>query len=248
MDREKLQKLGLSPYEAKCYLALLTHGNLIGKNIAKKSEVPLTSVYRNLESLQKKGFVQIIQKEPFVYQAVNPEIAISSYIKHQKEELNKLRRNTITELKKIKKQKIETKEEVLEVYAGRKQSYQLGKKLIQNSKKEFLLIGRGTKQSIIDIIHSLKSAVKKGVVCKFIITTYDQNKEFVQELKKSGIKIKYLPLQGFSLLIKDQEESQIVIKNSLLKEERIVLRIKNKELSKAHTDYFNTIWKKATPV
>jgi len=239
----------LSPYESKCYLALVKQGNLLGKEIAEKSGVPPTSVYRNLETLQKRGLVQVVQKEPLVYQAVEPEIALPAYVQSQQEELAKIQEQTISELTSIRKTGvIEKQEDVLEVYSGRKQSYELGKKLIQQSKKEFLLVGRGTQQSILDLIHTLKSAIKRGVTCKFIITTYDENKRLIEELKKAGVKIKYNPLRGFSLLIKDREESQIAIKDDKLKEERIVLNIKNKDLSEAHAHYFDSIWRKSTPL
>ena len=247
--QDKLRKLGLSPYESKCYLTLLKFGNLLGKEIAKKSNVPPTSVYRNLETLQKKGFVQLIQKTPLVYQAVDPEIAIQTHIKSQKEELEILQTQTISELKSIKKSGvIEKKEEVLEVYSGREQSYNLGKKLIQQSKKEFLLIGRGNQRSIISLIHVLRAAVKRGITCKFLITGFDEVRGDIEELRKAGVKIKYLPLTGFSLLVKDRLESQVVIKDNKLKEERVVLRIKSKDLSQAHATYFDSMWKKATPI
>ena len=246
---EKLRKLGLSPYESKCYLALVKHGNLLGKEIAEKSDVPPTSVYRNLETLQKRGLVQIVQKEPLVYQAVDPEIALPAYIKSQQEELAKIQEQTINDLTAIKKTGIiQKEEEVLEVYSGREQSYKLGKKLIHQSKKEFLIVGRGTQQSILDIIHTLKSATKRGVLCKFIITTQDENKNLIEELKKCGVKIKYNPLRGFSLLVKDREESQIVLKDDKLKEERIILNIKNKDFSEANAHYFYSIWRKSTPI
>ena len=247
MDINNLQKLGLSPYEAKCYYTLLVYGNLIGKEIAKHSNVPPTSVYRNLESLKEKGFVQIIQKEPLTYQAVDPKIAVASFSEKKEEELKQLKDDSIAQLSSIKKKPVlDKREEVLEVYQGRKQSYDLGKKLIQQSQKEFCLVGKGTSQSIIDLIHSLKAAVNRGVDCKFVVTTKMDNPELIEQLKNFGIKIKYFPLDGFSLLIKDQEESQIVIKDNKLKEERIVLRIKNLDLSKAHADYFSSLWKKAT--
>jgi len=246
---EKLRKLGLSPYESKCYLALVKHGNLLGKEIAEKSGVPPTSIYRNLETLQKRGLVQVVQKEPLVYQAVEPEIALPAYVNSQKEELENIQKETINELTSIKKTGvIEKQEDVLEVYSGREQSYQLGKKLIHQSKKEFLLMGRGTQQSILDLIHTLKSAIKRGVTCKFIITTHDENKNLIEELKNVGVKIKYNPLHGFSLLVKDREEYQIVIKDDKLKEERIILNIKNKDLSEAHAHYFDSIWRKSTPL
>lgn len=247
MNLNNLQKLGLSSYEAKCYYVLLVYGNLIGKEIAKHSNVPPTSVYRNLESLKAKGFVQIIQKEPLTYQAVDPKIAIVSFSEKKEEEFKQLKEDSIMQLSSLKKKLVlDKREEVLEVYQGRKQSYNLGKKLIQNAQKEFCLIGKGTNQSIIDLIHSLKAAVKRGVDCKFVVTTKTDNLQLIEQLKHAGIKIKYFPLDGFSLLIRDQEESQIVIKDSKLKEERIVLRIKNSDLSSAHFDYFGSVWKKAT--
>ncbi len=246
---EKLRRLGLSPYESKCYLALVRHGNLLGKNIAEKSGVPPTSVYRNLDTLQKRGLVQVVQKEPLVYQAVEPGIALPAYIEKQKEELETVQEETIRELSSIQKTGlIEKQEEVLEVYSGRKQSYELGKKLLQQAKKEVLFIGRGTPQSVLDLIHPLHSAVKRNVTCKFIVTTNDGNKDLIDELKKVGVKVKYNPLKGFSLVVKDGEESQIVIKDDKLKEERIVLRIRSKDLSQAHAHYFESMWRKSTPL
>ena len=72
MEIKNLQKLGLSDYESKCYLTLIKYGNLLGKELAKKSGVPPTSIYRNLDSLRHKGFVQIIQKKPLAFQTVEP--------------------------------------------------------------------------------------------------------------------------------------------------------------------------------
>lgn len=243
----KLQKIGLSPYEAKSYVALLKHGSLGGKEIAKKAEVPPTSVYRNLESLKEKGFVQLLQKEPLVYRAVEPEIALTHYINYKKVLLEEVETEAIRELSQIKETGvIDKKEEVLEVYSGREQSYAIGKSLTMEAKKELLLIGRGTGQSIPDLIHHLKSAVEKGVSINFIITTYGDNIELVKLLKENNVKVKYFPLYNFSLLIKDGEESQVVIKKE--KESRIVLRIKSRDLSQAHQHYFHSIWKKAIPL
>jgi sugar-specific transcriptional regulator TrmB len=247
MNIEKLKKLGLSPYEAKCYLALLTYGNLLGKDLAKKSGVPPTSVYRNLESLQKRGFVQVIQKNPFVYQAVDPEVAVSTDVRNQKEELDTLKENTINELQSLKKTGVvEKQEEVVEIYSGRKQGYAIGVKIINDSKKEMLLIGSGSKQSLLDITHPLSEAVKRGVNCKYVACYLgEDNKNLVIQVKKSGVKIKHYPIKNLSLLIKDKEESLVVLKRV---EERIVLHIKDKDLSQAHSQYFDSIWRKSTPV
>ncbi|MBU1973818.1 MAG: helix-turn-helix domain-containing protein, partial [Nanoarchaeota archaeon] len=193
----KLKKLGLSPYEAKSYIVLVKFGPLSGKNIAKKAEVPPTSVYRNLESLREKGFVQILQKEPLIYQAVDPEVAITHYVNLKKVIWEEIEQGAIEELAAVKEIGVINKEkEVLEIYGGRKQGYIIGKRLIETAHQEFLLIGSGSQQSMIDIIHSLRKARKRKVVCHYILTNYgDNNKDLIAEVKALGVRIKYYPLK-----------------------------------------------------
>ena len=249
MNLNGLRKLGLSDYEAKCYVALLMYGNMQGKDIAAKSGVPPTSVYRNIESLCGKGFVSIVSRDPFFYSAIDPAIAVTSYVSLKEKELKELEYAAVLDLNSLKdKKRIEKREEVLDVYTGRKQSYTLGKKLILKSKKSFLIIGTGNKQSILDIIHSLDTAVKNGVRCCFVVTQNSYNTELIKRLIEKGINVRYSPLAGFSMLIKDRVESQIVIKDTKLKNERVVLHIKNKDLAKAHADYFDLVWKKAISI
>jgi tRNA threonylcarbamoyladenosine modification (KEOPS) complex Pcc1 subunit len=67
----------------------------------------------------------------------------------------------------------------------------------------------------------------------------------IEEIKKDKIKVKYYHLKNFSLLVKDREESLIALKQV---KERVILHIKSKDLSQAHAHYFDSIWRKATPV
>ncbi len=250
---EKLKEMGLSSYEAKSYLTLLLHGSLSGTEIAKISGVPPTSVYRNLESLQRIGFIRLLQKDPFVFCAIDPHIAIPSFSKTQKQKMDELSKTTIQQLQEMKKtqptpKNIKKQENIWEVYSGRQQSYKLCKELISSSHKEMLLIGGGEKQSLLDIIHDLKKAVARRVECKFIVTTANSCNIIIEEMKKSGIKIRHAPVHGISLIIKDRGVSQMVIKDRVLKEERIALKITNNDFAKVHAEYFDGLWKKARTI
>lgn len=69
---EKLQRIGLTEYEAKAYLALLsTHLNTATK-VAEKSGVPRTKIYMILESLANKGWVRIYSGVPLLFKATDP--------------------------------------------------------------------------------------------------------------------------------------------------------------------------------
>jgi len=69
---EKLQKIGLTEYEAKVYVALLKdHLNSAGK-LSEKSGVPRTKIYSVLESLERKGWIRVYSGIPLLFKAIDP--------------------------------------------------------------------------------------------------------------------------------------------------------------------------------
>jgi len=70
---EKLKEIGLTEYEAKVYLTLLTRGSLQGGELALSSGVPRTKVYEAVKGLIKKGLIEAYGR-PRRFSAVsNPE-------------------------------------------------------------------------------------------------------------------------------------------------------------------------------
>jgi len=68
----KLQELGLTEYEARAYLALLevthaeTQGAIAGR-VAEVSRVPRTKIYDTLQSLARKGLLDMVPERPMRY-------------------------------------------------------------------------------------------------------------------------------------------------------------------------------------
>ncbi len=67
-----LKKLGLSDYEAKAYLALVRRSHGSAEDVADLAEIPRTSAYKVLESLQRKNFVSSRGGRPAVFHPVPP--------------------------------------------------------------------------------------------------------------------------------------------------------------------------------
>ena len=72
-----LQELGLSEYEAKCYLALLGEQSQTGYSVARASGVPRSKVYEVLEGMVARGIVIANYGEPTQYAPLSPEELIS---------------------------------------------------------------------------------------------------------------------------------------------------------------------------
>ncbi len=69
---EQLRDFGLSNYEARTYVSLVSLGPSEPKKVAKDSHVPYTSVYPALQSLAEKGWVDKVLTKPVTYKAKKP--------------------------------------------------------------------------------------------------------------------------------------------------------------------------------
>jgi len=69
-----LESTGLSSYESKAYVALVTMAFGTADEIAGLSRIPRTSSYKVLKSLEEKGFVHSTKGRPIVYRPEDPMI------------------------------------------------------------------------------------------------------------------------------------------------------------------------------
>ncbi|SDK37128.1 TrmB family transcriptional regulator [Natronorubrum texcoconense] len=70
-----LTELGLTQYEARCFVALTRLSTGTAKEISQVADVPRSRVYDTIERLEKKGLVDVQQTEPREYKAVSVETA-----------------------------------------------------------------------------------------------------------------------------------------------------------------------------
>lgn len=76
----RLQQIGLNAYEARSYLVLVGHPRFKALELAARSHVPRQKIYEVLDSLIEKGFAQVVQEKTKLFSAVEPALAIPSYL------------------------------------------------------------------------------------------------------------------------------------------------------------------------
>src|ERR1700681_2348091 len=76
----RLQQLGLNAYEARSYLVLVGHPRFKALELAARAHVPRQKIYEVLDSLVEKGFAQVIQEKTKLFSAVEPKLAVPSYL------------------------------------------------------------------------------------------------------------------------------------------------------------------------
>ncbi|MEK6860284.1 MAG: helix-turn-helix domain-containing protein [Nanoarchaeota archaeon] len=109
-----LKEYGLTNKEIEVYLALLPLGSINLQEIAKKVNLPRSTIYNTLNYLSQKGLVsRIIKKGVTFFEAVSPKKLIDNI--NQKKELLEKALPNLEELKKIIKESSS-----VEIYEGSK--------------------------------------------------------------------------------------------------------------------------------
>ncbi|RQH00804.1 TrmB family transcriptional regulator [Natrarchaeobius oligotrophus] len=70
-----LSELGLTEYEARCFVALTRISRGTARDVSEVADVPRSRVYDTIERLDRKGLVNVQQSDPREYQAVSVEKA-----------------------------------------------------------------------------------------------------------------------------------------------------------------------------
>ena len=81
----RLQHIGLNAYESRAYLVLIGHTNFKALEVAGRARIPRQKIYEVLDSLVEKGFVQVVQGKAKQFSAVEPQMALQSYLLRKKE-------------------------------------------------------------------------------------------------------------------------------------------------------------------
>lgn len=236
-----LTKLGLTVQQANIYSLLLNEGQLTAKKIAERLDILPNAVYRGLVRLDSLKLINLSSRAPLKYTIVSPEFSLSKLAKVKEFELA----NSLEMLiKSIMPQK-SAKETDLGLSSDKLKFFKQSEDLINKARKEVLIISIG-EPSTNELILADKRAIERGVDIKFIVHKYDdENRDFLFNLQKNGLNIRYLKDWGYHLQIIDANKCLLSVNNPENTDERANILIQSKYLSKAFRDYFYLLWEKA---
>jgi sugar-specific transcriptional regulator TrmB len=187
---DQLRSFGLSSYEAKAYVSLVSLGPSEPKKIAKDAKVPYTSVYPALESLREKGWVEETLTRPVTYRAKKPSKV--------KDLLNGRLDEAFGALDKV--YRTEPTEEVELVYTlrGREKVLAQVYDLIRGAKQSLVIVAPPIGLEDARIMELLSEAVERGVDVRAICD------EEAQGYLPPGVRIRYGRQVAFDLLVDDK--------------------------------------------
>ncbi len=89
---DELKSLGLTTYEAKCYVSLAALGPSDARKVATDAGMPHPSAYEALRRLASRGWVDLVRKRPATYRAKRPRTVQSMVTSRMQETFGALER------------------------------------------------------------------------------------------------------------------------------------------------------------
>lgn len=241
----ELVDLGLNSYEARVYIALLMLGEAPAPSIAEAAEVPLTRVYDVLSSLEEKGLIMVVHQRPKLFKAIEPKLALSNLVDIIEARFNAeiIRKRELANILAKKLENIKEKN-------SRKHAIDTviikGKAAVKNKAFEILNNAKNTVRiagyrpfltiACVGLIGHLQT---RNIHTK-VLGTF--TKKCIDMFKKHSIMYKRYPFTYSSMIIVDNDHILIVLNPG---EDLVALYSQNKELIKAHIEFFERLWREA---
>ncbi len=244
---EDLQQIGLTPGEARAYLALLELGSSTVGPIAKKAGISYSKIYGVLERLMEKGLVTFVKKaQTRFYQAADPR-KLYEYLDKAEQSINKRREmlnNILPRLQALKQIPPPEEAEVFIGLQGLKTAYQtlLAKKTKESLRFFYAYDIKYAEQ--VEKFYNLTLPILREakILMKGLTTEEFRKTKFFKEIPKfMDVRFVTFPLPGNIDIYQDK-----ILQISWAPRPIGVL-IQSQEMAENYKRYFDETWSIAKP-
>lgn len=159
---DQLAALGLTEYEAKVYLALLSENPATGYQLSKSSGVPRSMVYEALGRLEVRGAaLKSDEEKATLYRPVSPALLLDRYEREARERAAALREELLPLYHQEKSGRLWN-------FSGRREALAYAGELVEGAQHELMLVL--TDADVAALGDRLVAAHRRGVQLGVILT------------------------------------------------------------------------------
>lgn len=206
-----LKQMGLTDYEIKTYLALLSLITAKAGEISEESNVPRSKIYSVLESLGAKGFIKIKKTHPFEYEVQPPQETFENFKNQFVEEITEVQET----INNIYEDNLPTFDTTVKVLDSKEKVVSKQHDLMKRTRKVILMrIGFIFPSEIESIKKNILFLLKEGVTVKIIAARKCNVNNEVISIEKIfediPVEVKYRNIPTAQLIIRDYSEMMLV--------------------------------------
>jgi len=219
----RLQQLGLNAYEARSYLVLIGHPRFKALELAARAHVPRQKIYEVLDSLVEKGFAQVVQEKTKLFSAVEPSLAVPSYLVRRSQALqreladqNRAADGLVTDLAAAysEGQGERGTLDYLRIVSDPEQTAVQYRRMLSDVRTEYLEFSRPP--YAVDPLDEqlVKQARQRGVTCRLLIesgTLDDAHRQRLGEYAAAGVEIGQAGSLPMKLAVFDAQRGMLAL-------------------------------------
>ena len=254
----RLQQIGLNAYEARSYLVLVGHPRFKALELAARSHVPRQKIYEVLDSLIEKGFAQVVQEKTKLFSAVEPGLAIPSYLsrrgevmQHELQEQARYASGLVEDLKKAysEGQGGRGTLDYLRIVGEPAQIAAQYRRMLAEVKGEYVEFSRPP--YAVDPLDEqlVKQARARGVSCRLLYeagTVDDTHHQRMDEYRVAGVEVFSAPNLPMKLAVFDGRQGMIALLDPVItKPSWTALMFDHPGFAEAMIGLFEGYWSRA---
>lgn len=179
--KKTLREVGLTEYETKSYLTLLEHGTMTASEVSEHGGVPYSKIYETLNSLERKGWIEVEQGRPSRYFPKAPSEALEAARLRLEDMVSGWKNSVLTELQPLYEQRELLEKPDIWILRGEFSIMAKLKEMLDVVKSELLIAVPTFAKPFVDSSVSLLSQVRaSGVDVKVMVTGKWTQKELAQ--------------------------------------------------------------------
>jgi len=252
----KLSSFGLTTNQCKVFIYLGKYGSRTAPDVSKVLKLPRTETYKLLAALQNKGVVSASFQHPIQFSAMPLTDAIHSLINTEKERIKKLesQKSELNELweniPQFHSEVEKTEDDKFQILQGENQIHSKINDMIENSKKEVVMIGNEKDFLKFYQANFLEPLDKSPVELKVLTNSSDKTLYVFDEMDKTNVK--KLPTsidENLCFVVKDNDEVLFYMKNSDSGKEKVTaLWTNSSTMIYSKKLLFSTLWSKSKSI
>lgn len=236
-----LEEFGLSRYESRAYVALITKGTISASELSYYAEIPRTKVYPVLLKLENKRLAIISKSKPIMCTAIAPEDAFDEIIHEQIDKVNGMNA-LVTNLKKVSEdtKKAQGSEEKRYFHLNANNVLNQLRKMIEGSKKSIQIMADPLGLNLLaECKEQMLGVLRRDLDVRIILNTSQLGSESFHMIP-NGAKIRISEINQ-SCFIFDKTELLIIDNEN----GKGALFSSTEVLGNNQTSMFKQIWKNA---
>ncbi|PYT23028.1 MAG: transcriptional regulator TrmB [Acidobacteria bacterium] len=257
----RLQQLGLNAYESRSYLVLLGHPKFKALELAARAHVPRQKIYEVLDSLVEKGFAQVVQEKTKLFSAVEPNLAIPSYLsrkrqllEHELTDQSRVAAGLIDDLKTLysEGQGGRGTLDFLRIVTEPAQTAAEYRKMLSEVTSEYLEFSRPP--YAVDPLDEklVKQAREGGVACRLLLesaTLDDTHRQRLGEYSAAGVEVRQVASLPMKLALFDCRRGLIALLDPVITRPAwTALVFDHNGMGEALKGLFEEYWKRGKPL